>query len=97
MSPSNPVQIHEHLHGTSWPADRAELRRVAERNEADEMVLVALDEIPDRTYESPADLTSVLDPTLPASAAGSGPRGVSSEGDDLENHPSAYNPPRVGG
>ena len=93
MSPSNPIQIHEFLRGADWPADRDELRRVAERNGADEMVFEALDALPDRTFEAPAELTAALDPTLPASGAGSGPRGRSSQGDDLDPHPSAFNPP----
>lgn len=94
MSPSNPIQIHEFLRGADWPADRAELRRVAERNDADEMVLVALDALPEGSFASPTDLTAALDPTLPASGAGSGPRGLSSQGDDLAAHPSHVNPPR---
>lgn len=93
MSPSNPIQIHQALRGADWPADRQELRDVAVRNDADEMVLEALDALPDGPFGSPAELTAALDPTLPASGAGSGPRGMSSQGDDLEAHPSQLNPP----
>ncbi len=93
MSPSNPVQIHEFLRGADWPADRDELRRVAERNDADEMVMEALAGLPEGTFGSPAELTAALDSPLPASGAGSGPRGLSSQGDDLEEHPAMPNPP----
>jgi hypothetical protein len=93
VSPSNPIQIHQFLRGADWPADRQELRTVAVRNAADEMVLEALDALPDGRFGSPAELTAALDPTLPASGAGSGPRGLSSQGDDLESHPSQLNPP----
>ena len=95
MSLSNPLHILELVRGVDWPADRAELLRVAERNDADEVARLALAELPDRRFESAQDLRGVLDDRLPASAAGSGPRGTSSEGDDLGEHPSKLNPPRA--
>jgi len=93
VSPSNPIQIHEFLRGADWPADPAALRQVAERNAADEMVLEALASLPDASYGSPAELTAALDRTMPASGAGSGPRGLSSQGDDIDAHPSPLSPP----
>ena len=47
---------------------------------------------PDGPFETPQDLAPLLGP-VPASAAGSGPRGLSSAGDDTADHPSMLNPP----
>jgi hypothetical protein len=94
MPPSNRVKIHWLLRSVDYPADKAELMRAAERNGADEMALHALGSIEDRTYASAEDLRAAVDTDIDPSAAGSGPRGLSSRGDDTGEHPSLQNPPR---
>lgn len=94
MSETNPIRVHEFLRGMDWPATPESLRRHAQKLGADESVLRALAGLPDGPIESPAALTTAIGSEIPPSGAGSGPRGLSSEGDDLGDHPAARNPPR---
>jgi hypothetical protein len=90
--PSNRVTVLEALRTAKFPATRDELVAHAREFGADEMTLEELAGLPADTYESAADLAPLLGP-VPPSGAGSGPRGLSTAGDDLGEHPSMVDPP----
>lgn len=90
--PSNRLTVLQWLRGASFPATREELLDEARSVGADESALTAIAALPDGPFETPQDLAPLLGP-VPASAAGSGPRGLSSAGDDTADHPSMLNPP----
>lgn len=53
----NPIDLQKHLRGVDYPAGRDDLVSAARRTGADEVVLDALAALPDRRYETPADVT----------------------------------------
>ena len=56
----NPIQIQKFLKGVDYPASKSDLLKNAEREGADEDVRVALEQLPDEEYESPADVSEAL-------------------------------------
>jgi hypothetical protein len=51
------VDIQKSLKGVSYPAGKSRLQETAKRNGADDEVLRALDALPEKDYESPADVS----------------------------------------
>jgi hypothetical protein len=90
--PSNRLTVLQWLRSASFPATRDELLRHARSLGADESSLTAIAGLPDGPFETPQELARLLAP-VPASGAGSGPRGLSTAGDDTADHPSLVNPP----
>jgi hypothetical protein len=57
----NPIQpqidVQKHLKGMDYPAKKEDLVRHAEQQGAPEEILALLEELPERTYDSPAEVT----------------------------------------
>lgn len=51
-----PTEIQEHLAGLDYPADRSDIVSHARGKGASDEILDILEEVDDRTYDSPADL-----------------------------------------
>ncbi len=60
MSKVNPIQIQKFLKGVDYPARRADLLEQAEAQGADADVRSTLEQLPDRTYETPADVSEAV-------------------------------------
>ena len=60
MADINPIQVQKALGGIDYPASKEELVKHAEEKGADEEVLSALKDLPDRKYETPADVNKEL-------------------------------------
>jgi hypothetical protein len=89
---SNPVTALAALRTVKYPATREQLLDHARRAGADEMTMAAIGQLPDGPFHAANELTPLLGP-LPASGAGSGPRGLWDGGDDTADHPAMVNPP----
>ncbi len=49
----NPIQLQKHLSGVDYPASRDDLVKAAREHGADEQMVKALQNIPDRRYDGP--------------------------------------------
>ena len=56
----NPIQMQKHLKGVDYPASKEDLLTNAEQLGADEDARATLDRLPDREYETPADVSKAL-------------------------------------
>jgi hypothetical protein len=56
----NPIQMQKYLKGVDYPARKEDLLATAEEQGADEEVRATLDRLPDREYETPADVSKAL-------------------------------------
>lgn len=54
---ANPIQVQKYLKGVDYPATKAELFDLAEQNGADESIKSILNQIPDREYTKPSDVS----------------------------------------
>ncbi|ATW47369.1 DUF2795 domain-containing protein [Streptomyces xantholiticus] len=52
----NPVELQKALGGVGYPADKKQLMDQATRHGADQKVMKALDALPEKTYDSPAEV-----------------------------------------
>lgn len=60
MADVNPIQLQKALGGMDYPASKDDLVKHAEGKDADEEVISALKELPERTYETPAEVNEEL-------------------------------------
>jgi len=56
----DPIQVQKALGGVDYPADKEDLVKNAEKKDADDDVLSALKDLPDKKYETPADVNKEL-------------------------------------
>ncbi|APX02230.1 MULTISPECIES: DUF2795 domain-containing protein [Arthrobacter] len=56
----NPIQIQKFLGGIDYPASKETLISRAKESGADSNVLDALQNIPDKEYDSPTDVSSAV-------------------------------------
>lgn len=56
----NPVQVQTVLAGVDYPAEKEDLVDYATTNDADDDVINALSQLPDDTYETPADVSEAI-------------------------------------
>ena len=56
----NPIQIQKFLGGIDYPASKETLVSRAKESGADSNVLDALQNIPDKEYDSPTDVSSAV-------------------------------------
>ncbi|MFC0861178.1 DUF2795 domain-containing protein [Sphaerimonospora cavernae] len=49
----NPIQLQKHLKGVDYPVGKAELIQTARDHGADDLVINALERLPDRQYDGP--------------------------------------------
>ena len=55
-----PIQVQKFLGGVDYPTDKGSLVERASENGADENVLTALNQISEKTYKSPNDVSEEL-------------------------------------
>jgi hypothetical protein len=60
MAKINPVQVEKLLKGLDYPASKQDIITYAEQHGADENAREALQELPDRTYESPVGISKAI-------------------------------------
>lgn len=60
MAKINPIQMQKSLKGMDYPASKEELVKHAEQQGADEDVRAVLAQLPDRQYETPADVSKAV-------------------------------------
>jgi len=56
----DPIQVQKALGGVDYPADKEDLVKNAEKKDADDDVLSALKDLPDKKYETLADVNKEL-------------------------------------
>ena len=56
MAKVDPIELQKALGGVNYPADKDELVKHAQGKNADDEVLAALKNLPDKKYETPADV-----------------------------------------
>ncbi|MBW8805872.1 MAG: DUF2795 domain-containing protein [Catenulisporales bacterium] len=56
----NPIEMQKHLSGVDYPADRETLLRTARENGADDDLVRQLEQLPDRQYSGPDEVTEAL-------------------------------------
>ncbi len=56
MADVSPIEIQKALGGVNYPAEKEDLIKNAEKKYAKDDVLSALKDLPDKKYESPADV-----------------------------------------
>ncbi|HEV7618173.1 MAG TPA: DUF2795 domain-containing protein [Burkholderiaceae bacterium] len=60
MSQVNPVQVQKFLKGVDYPANKKTLIENAEKQGADENVRASLEQLPEKEYEAPVDVSEAL-------------------------------------
>ena len=60
MADVSPIEIQRALGGVDYPANKDELVKNAENKDADDKVLSALKDLPDKKYESPAGVNKEI-------------------------------------
>ncbi len=60
MANVSPIEIQKALGGVDYPADKEDLIQNAKKKNANNDVLSALKDLPDRKYENPADVNKAL-------------------------------------
>lgn len=60
MAQNNPVEVQKHLKGADYPMTKNELLDLAEQDGADERTLDLLNQLPEKTYEKPTQVTEEL-------------------------------------
>lgn len=60
MADVNPIKLQKALGGVDYPASKEELIKNAEGKDADKDVLSFLRGLPDRKYETPADVNKEM-------------------------------------
>ena len=60
MANVDPIQVQKALGGVDYPADKEDLVKNAEKKDADDDVLSALKDLPDKKYETLADVNKEL-------------------------------------
>ena len=56
MADVSPIEIQKTLGGVDYPAEKEDLIKNAEKKYANDDVLSALKDLPEKKYESPADV-----------------------------------------
>ncbi len=53
----NPIQLQKYLKGIEYPADRETILESARGNGADQDIISTLEQLPDREYKNPAEIS----------------------------------------
>lgn len=56
----SPIQVQKYLGGIDYPASKDQILDTAKNSDADDAVLNALQNIPDKSYDSPTDVSAEL-------------------------------------
>ena len=57
MAHANPIQIQKYLKGVDYPANKRALLEAARKQGADESVCASLEQLPDKEFQTPADVS----------------------------------------
>jgi hypothetical protein len=60
MASVSPREVEKALKGIDYPARRQDMLKVAESNNAEEVVRQVIQSLPDRTYNTPIDVTKAI-------------------------------------
>jgi hypothetical protein len=60
MAKVNPIQLQKHLKGVDYPANKQQLIERAQQQGADENAISVLQQIPDREYQAPTDVSEAV-------------------------------------
>jgi hypothetical protein len=60
MASINPIQLEKYLKGIDYPASKVDLLKQAEKNGADEQARSTLEQLPDKSYDSPTDVSKAI-------------------------------------
>jgi hypothetical protein len=60
MAGVSPREVEKALKGIDYPAHKQDLMNVAESNNAEETVRRVIQSLPDRTYNTPIDVTKAI-------------------------------------
>ncbi|NJO72814.1 MAG: DUF2795 domain-containing protein [Leptolyngbyaceae cyanobacterium RM1_406_9] len=60
MASVNPIQLQKHLKGIDYPVNKENLIKHAKEHGADENVISVLDQLPDKEFETPADVNKAV-------------------------------------
>ncbi len=60
MAKVNPIQLQKSLKGTNYPASKQDLLKHAEQNKADDNIRSTIQQLPDRQYQTPADVSKEI-------------------------------------
>ena len=60
MAKINPIHVQKYLSGVDYPVQKQDLLKHAEQNGADQDVRSALEQLPDQSFETPADVSQAL-------------------------------------
>jgi hypothetical protein len=53
----NPIQLQKYLKGLDYPVNKQQLLETAKKNGADENVISTLEQLPDKKYDAPVDVS----------------------------------------
>lgn len=60
MAKVNPIQIQKYLKNMDYPANKQDLIKHAEKQGADKNVRETLEHLPDKQYQTPADVSEAI-------------------------------------
>jgi hypothetical protein len=60
MASINPIQLEKYLKGIDYPVSKADLLKQAEKNGADQQARSTLEQLPDKTFDSPTDVSKAV-------------------------------------
>lgn len=60
MAKINPVEVQKALKGVDYPAEKKDIVRTAEEHGASEEIRSALGKLPDKSFETPADVNEAI-------------------------------------
>ena len=61
MAKLNPIEFQKALKGVEYPASKDDLLKACDNNGGNDDVRAALDKLPDKSFETPADVTEAVD------------------------------------
>jgi hypothetical protein len=60
MTKANPIQVQKFLSGMDYPASKEEIVDHAKSKGADENIIQTLEQLPDESFETPADVSKAI-------------------------------------
>jgi len=60
MAKVNPIQVQKFLKGVDYPASAEDIRKAAEKNGADDDITQTLAQLPNESFQTPADVSKAL-------------------------------------
>ncbi|SFO15320.1 DUF2795 domain-containing protein [Nitrosospira briensis] len=60
MTKANPIQVQKFLSGMDYPASKEEIVDHAKSKGADENIMQTLEQLPDESFETPADVSKAI-------------------------------------